>query len=183
MFALALLCSGQASTLTGTLAGQIVMEGFLRFKIRPFLRRLLTRMLAVIPAAATILYLGHDATYKLLILSQVILSLQLPFAIIPLIHFTSDKTIMEDFANRYWVQALSWLIAAIIVGLNAKLVLDQLHVWISTSAAPGFIYATVVPLVTLLGGLLLYITLRPFVRLPTREAFPAWKKISQLIRA
>ncbi|HET8546545.1 MAG TPA: Nramp family divalent metal transporter, partial [Bryobacteraceae bacterium] len=98
LFAIALLCSGQSSTLTGTMAGQIVMEGFLNFRMRPWLRRLITRMLAVIPAAITIWSAGEEGTYKLLILSQVILSLQLPFAVIPLIHFTSDRRRMGDFA-------------------------------------------------------------------------------------
>ena len=104
LFAVALLASGQSSTLTGTLAGQIVMEGFLNFRMRPWLRRLLTRGLAVMPAAITIWYAGDKATYQLLILSQVILSMQLPFAVIPLIHFTSDRERMGAFANKMWVQ-------------------------------------------------------------------------------
>ena len=104
MFAVALLCSGQSSTLTGTLAGQIVMEGFLNFRMRPWLRRLITRALAIIPAALTIYFAGDKATFGLLMLSQVILSMQLPFAIIPLIHFTSDRARMGAFANAAWVQ-------------------------------------------------------------------------------
>ncbi len=103
LFAIALLASGQSSTLTGTMAGQIVMEGFLNFRMRPWLRRLLTRSLAVAPAAFTIWYAGDKATYRLLILSQVILSMQLPFAVIPLIHFTSDRNRMGEFANKAWV--------------------------------------------------------------------------------
>lgn len=182
-FALALLCAGQASTLTGTLAGQIVMEGYLHFKIRPFLRRLLTRMLAIVPAAVTILYAGETGTYKLLILSQVILSLQLPFAIIPLIHFTSDKATMGDFANKYWIQALSWIVAAIIVSLNVKLVIEQITEWISASASPEWIYATVIPFAICLGGLLVYIILKPFVHLPPKEMIPAWKRLNHFIRA
>ncbi|MBI1792448.1 MAG: Nramp family divalent metal transporter, partial [Acidobacteria bacterium] len=94
LFAVALLCSGQSSTLTGTLAGQIVMEGFLNFRMRPWLRRLLTRLLAIVPAAVVIYIAGDQGTFKLLILSQVILSMQLPFAVIPLIHFTSDRAKM-----------------------------------------------------------------------------------------
>ena len=98
LFAVALLCSGQSSTLTGTMAGQIVMEGFLNFRMRPWLRRLITRMVAIIPAAFVDLTAGEEGTYKLLILSQVILSMQLPFAVIPLIHFTSDRTRMGSLS-------------------------------------------------------------------------------------
>ena len=108
LFAVALLCSGQSSTLTGTLAGQIVMEGFLNIRMRPWLRRLITRTIAIIPAAIVIYISGDKGTYQLLILSQVILSMQLPFAVIPLIHFTSDRRRMGTFANKLWVQWLSW---------------------------------------------------------------------------
>src|SRR5207245_9127697 len=118
VLAIALLCSGQSSTLTGTLAGQIVMEGFLNFRMRPWLRRLVTRSLAIIPAAFTIYFAGDGSTYHLLLLSQVILSMQLPFAVIPLIHFTSDRRRMGDFANQLWVTILAWITAAIIVSLN-----------------------------------------------------------------
>ena len=111
LFAVALLCAGQSSTLTGTMAGQIVMEGFLNFRMRPWLRRLITRTLAVVPAALTILSTGEKGAYKLLILSQVILSMQLPFAVIPLIHFTSDRKRMGEFANAEWVRALAWVTA------------------------------------------------------------------------
>jgi manganese transport protein len=121
-FAIALLASGQSSTLTGTMAGQIIMEGFLDFRMRPWLRRLITRMLAIVPAVLTIWIAGDKATYKLLILSQVILSMQLPFAVIPLIHFTSDKKRMGSFANKPWVRLLSWTTAAVIVALNIWLV-------------------------------------------------------------
>ena len=120
LFAIALLASGQSSTLTGTMAGQIVMEGFLNFRMRPWLRRLLTRSLAVTPAAFTIWYAGDKATYQLLILSQVILSMQLPFAVIPLIHFTSDRQRMGAFANKLWVRVLAWLTAAVIIALNVR---------------------------------------------------------------
>ena len=182
-FALALLCAGQASTLTGTLAGQIVMEGFLHFKIRPFLRRFVTRMLAVIPAALTIFYTGDAGTYKLLILSQVILSLQLPFAVIPLIHFTSDKQTMGEFANKTWLQIIAWLVASIIVVLNVKLVTEQISDWIAQSTEPVLVYAIVIPFASAIGGLLLYVTLKPFIHLPRKEAIPAWKKLAHFIRA
>src|SRR4029453_7478902 len=105
VFALALLCSGQSSTITGTMAGQIVMEGFLNFRMRPWLRRLLTRMMAIVPAAITVYLAGQEGTFKLLILSQVILSMQLPFAVIPLIHFTNDRDRMGSFANSFWVRS------------------------------------------------------------------------------
>jgi len=124
-FALALLFAGQSSTITGTMAGQIVMEGFLNFRMRPWLRRLITRLVAVIPAVLTISYLGESATYQLLIFSQVILSLQLPFAVIPLIQFTSDRSRMGSFANPPWVKVLSWSVAALILSLNAWLVVQE----------------------------------------------------------
>ena len=182
-FALALLCAGQASTITGTLAGQIVMEGFLHFKIRPFLRRLLTRMLAVVPAVLTIVYAGDSGTYKLLILSQVILSLQLPFAVIPLVHFTSDKGTMAEFANNYWVKTLSWIVAGIITALNIKLVTEQIAEWMRTSSEPILIFGIVIPLVTAIGVLLIYVILKPFIHIPPKETIPAWKKLSHFIRA
>ena len=112
LFAVALLCSGQSSTLTGTLAGQVVVEGFLNFRMRPWLRRLITRTMAITPAALTIYFAGEQSTFQLIILSQVILSLQLPFAIIPLIHFTNDRARMGAFANPLWVRILAWITAA-----------------------------------------------------------------------
>ena len=182
-FALGLVCAGQASTITGTLAGQIVMEGYLHFRIRPLLRRLVTRMLAVVPAGLTIAFVGDASAYKLLILSQVILSLQLPFAVIPLIHFTNDKETMGEFTNKYWVKLIAWTVTALIVGLNFKLVADQLGEWIGTSQEPIWIYVVVFPAVAALGVLLLYVTLKPFVHLPKKDAIPAWKKLSHFIRA
>jgi manganese transport protein len=182
-FAVALLCAGQASTLTGTLAGQIVMEGYLHFKIRPFLRRLLTRLLAVIPAALTIMLAGDSSAYKLLILSQVILSLQLPFAVIPLIHFTSNRELMGDFVNKVWLKSVAWGVAAIIVILNAKLVSEQLIDWVTSSSEPVLIYLTVGPVVTAILLLLIYITMKPFVHAPVGEVLPAWKKLGHLILA
>jgi len=124
LFALALLASGQSSTLTGTLAGQIVMEGFLNIRLRPWLRRLITRALAIIPAVAVIAIYGEGKTTELLIWSQVILSLQLPFAVIPLIRFTSERAKMDEFVNPLWIKLLAWPVAVIIVVLNAKLMFD-----------------------------------------------------------
>jgi manganese transport protein len=118
LFAIALLASGQSSTLTGTFAGQIVMEGFLNLRLRPWLRRMITRFVAIIPAVITVYYWGGQGTLRLIILSQVILSMQLPFAVIPLIRFTSDRGRMGEFANRFWVKALSWSVAVVILGLN-----------------------------------------------------------------
>jgi manganese transport protein len=123
VFALALLASGQNSTLTGTLAGQIVMEGFLHIRLRPWLRRLITRGLAVVPAAIVAVLYGESGTAKLLILSQVILSLQLSFAVVPLVQFTSDRTKMGEFVNPAWLKALSWAAAVVIAGLNAWLLI------------------------------------------------------------
>jgi manganese transport protein len=121
VFALALLASGQNSTLTGTLAGQIVMEGFIDIRLRPWLRRLMTRALAIVPAAIVAILYGESGTGKLLILSQVILSLQLSFAVVPLVQFTSDRVKMGEFANPGWLKALSWSAAVFIAGLNAWL--------------------------------------------------------------
>ena len=129
LFAVALIASGQSSTITGTLAGQIIMEGYLDLRIAAWLRRLITRLLAVIPAFLTILLAGESKVGELLILSQVILSLQLGFAVIPLIHFTSDKVKMGEFANKLWVKCLAWLSASIIVFLNIQLVIKTFIDW------------------------------------------------------
>jgi len=115
----ALLCSGQNSTLTGTLAGQIVMEGFLNLRLVPWLRRLITRGLAIIPAVIAVIFFGQEGTAKLLIFSQVILSLQLSFAVIPLVQFTGDRRKMGEFVSPRWLQILAWFTAAIIALLNA----------------------------------------------------------------
>jgi manganese transport protein len=130
MFALALLASGQNSTLTGTLAGQIVMEGFLNLRLRPWLRRLLTRSIAIVPAVIVTALAGESGTAKLLIFSQVVLSLQLAFAVVPLVLFTSDRAKMGEFANPAWLKALAWLIALFIIVLNAKLLFDTVHGWL-----------------------------------------------------
>ena len=130
LFAVALLCSGQNSTLTGTLAGQIVMEGFLNLRLTPWLRRLITRLLAIIPAVITVIFFGQAGTAKLLILSQVILSLQLSFAVIPLVRFTGDRRKMGEFANPRWLQLLSWTVAATIAALNAYLLVQTVRDWI-----------------------------------------------------
>jgi len=125
LFACALLASGQNSTLTGTLAGQIVMEGYLRLRINPMLRRLLTRLLAIIPAILVITLSGEDHVDELLVFSQVILSVQLGFAIIPLIHFVSDKKTMGKFSISPLIKILAWTVASILVYLNIKLVMEE----------------------------------------------------------
>jgi manganese transport protein len=121
LFAVALLCSGQNATLTGTLAGQIVMEGFINLRLRPWLRRLITRLIAIVPAVIVVLLYGERGTGPLLILSQVILSLQLPFAVFPLVAFTSDPRKMGPFVSPGWVKALAWAVAVIIAALNVYL--------------------------------------------------------------
>ena len=121
LFAVALLCSGQNATLTGTLAGQIVMEGFINLRLRPWLRRLITRLIAIIPAVIVIAIYGDEGTGPLLILSQVILSMQLPFAVFPLVMFTSDPKKMGQFASPLWVKSLAWTVALIIAALNVWL--------------------------------------------------------------
>jgi manganese transport protein len=128
-FALALLASGQNSTLTGTLAGQIVMEGFLNIRIRPWLRRLITRLIAIVPAAIVAILYGESGTAKLIVFSQVILSLQLSFAVFPLVAFTSDRGKMGAFANPAWLKLLAWTVAIVIALLNAWLLVQTLHNW------------------------------------------------------
>jgi manganese transport protein len=162
LFAVALLCAGQSSTLTGTMAGQIVMEGFLNFRMRPWLRRLITRLVAIIPAAITIYLAGEKGTYKLLILSQVILSMQLPFAVIPLIQFTNDRKRMGEFANPGWVRALAWPVASIIVGLNLWLAWGVIGEWITSAGEYRTLVALgVIPAAIGLLVLLMWVTLEP----------------------
>jgi len=164
LFAVALIAAGQSSTLTGTLSGQIVMEGFLNLRIQPWLRRLITRLIAIVPTFLTIYFLGEGATGKLLILSQVILSLQLGFAVIPLIHLTSDKKLMGEFANKMWLKIVSWIAASFIIFLNTKLVFDTISDWIHTSESPMLIFLVVVPLAIGAGFLLLYVTFKPIIK-------------------
>jgi manganese transport protein len=163
LFAVALIAAGQSSTVTGTLAGQIVMEGYLNLRIQPWVRRIITRLIAIVPAVVVIMIYGEGVTGKLLILSQVILSLQLGFAIIPLIHFVSDKTKMKGFHISKTTQFAAWIIALIIVSLNAKLVYDEISSWLESANHPIFLWLTVVPLAFGFLGLLLYIVFKPFI--------------------
>jgi manganese transport protein len=130
LFAVALLASGQNSTLTATLAGQIVMEGFLSIRLRPWLRRLITRGIAIVPTVIVTAMYGESGTAHLLVLSQVVLSLQLPFAVVPLVAFTSDRAKMGAFANPAWLKWTAWLVSAIIIVLNVKLLFD----WVTGAA-------------------------------------------------
>lgn len=164
-FAIALLASGQSSTITGTLAGQIVMEGYLNLRIPAWLRRIITRLLAIIPAVLVISYYGEHSTSAMLVLSQVVLSLQLPFAIIPLIHAVADKQRMGEFRIAPWIQVLAWIVASIIVGLNVKLVIDQITGWVASAGDQAWLLRiTVIPLTAAIGVLLLYVIFHPILK-------------------
>lgn len=164
LFAIALIAAGQSSTLTGTLAGQIVMEGYLNLRIQPWARRLLTRLIAIVPALFTIIYFGPQSTGDLLVLSQVVLSLQLGFAIVPLIHFVSNKKKMGGFHIGMPLKIASWLITAVIVSLNAKLVFDEIMGWLETSDNPIYIWIFVVPVAVGAVVLLVYIIVKPLLK-------------------
>jgi manganese transport protein len=123
-----LLASGQNSSITGTLAGQVVMEGFIHLKVSPWLRRLITRSLAIIPTIIVVAVMGEQGTEKLLILSQVILSFQLSFAVVPLVLFTGNRSLMGEFVNGRRLQVLAWLTAVVIAGLN---------IWLLAQTAMG----------------------------------------------
>ncbi|MGC8794406.1 MAG: Nramp family divalent metal transporter, partial [Bryobacteraceae bacterium] len=163
-FGVALLLSGQSSTMTGTMAGQIVMEGFLQIRMRPWLRRLITRLVAITPAAVTISIMGDEAVLRLLILSQVVLSMQLPFAVIPLIHFTSDRQRMGVFANPGWAKAAAWGAAALIVTLNVQLLGQTVAGWLAAAAEwVWLVRLLVIPPAAALALLLAWVTLEPWL--------------------
>jgi manganese transport protein len=161
LFAVALLASGQSSTLTGTYAGQIVMEGFLDLRLRPWMRRLITRALAVIPAVLTVSLKGEGATLQLLILSQVIISMQLPFAVVPLIRFTGDRKRMGEFANGVWLKLLAWATAAVILALNFWLVYDSTRSWMAGAAWRAAIAAPLIAATLALLGWIVFAPTRP----------------------
>lgn len=164
LFAVALIAAGQSSTVTGTLAGQIVMEGYLRLRIAPWLRRIITRLLAVIPALLVITLMGESETGNMLILSQVILSMQLGFAIIPLLHYVSSKARMGEFAIGFWTKVAGWVSAAIIVVLNIRLVIQQVGAWTTSLGSYGWVIQyIVIPFFVFAGCMLVYITLMPFL--------------------
>lgn len=164
LFAIALIAAGQSSTITGTLAGQIVMEGYLRLRIAPWLRRLITRMLAIIPAMLVITLLGEKSTGNMLVLSQVMLSMQLGFAIIPLLHYVSGKKQMGEFAIGFWAKLGGWLSAVIIVGLNIWLVTDQVTNWLEGAGEHAWIIRwIVIPILLFILVMLVYITAHPLL--------------------
>jgi manganese transport protein len=172
-FAVALIASGQSSTVTGTLAGQIVMEGFLQLRLRPIVRRMVTRVIAIVPALVVILAFGEGASGDMLVLSQVILSLQLSFAVIPLIHLVSDRRWMGQYAIGPWTRGASWLVAGAIAALNLKLVWDALASWLRGGGVSWLVWLAVVPLAVGLVGLLAYVALQPAVRRARGAAVPA----------
>jgi manganese transport protein len=173
----ALLASGQSSTLTGTLAGQVVMEGFVQLRLRPWLRRLLTRLAAIVPALLVVSLASTGASdskvvderlFQLLVFSQAILSFQLPFAIIPLVQFTSDRRRMGEFANPVWLKGLAWLCALLVIGLNMVLIGMYMGEWAEAVEKIGWsgawIYGSVGPLAGGLAGFLLWVTMYPHYR-------------------
>jgi manganese transport protein len=171
LFAIALIASGQSSTLTGTLAGQVVMEGYLQLRINPMVRRLLTRLLAIIPAIIVIVLFGESQVDNLLVLSQVVLSVQLGFAVIPLIQFVSDKATMGEFRITFLIKVLAWLCAIVLVWLNAKLVVEEAVPFMSV---PGNLVWKFVIVAASIGGvgLLGYITLHPWIERNRRRLAP-----------
>jgi len=169
LFAIALIAAGQSSTITGTMAGQIVMEGYLHLRINPWLRRLLTRLIAIVPAVLVIVIYGDEKVDDLLIFSQVILSLQLGFAVIPLIHFVSDKATMGDFAIGSKTKVLSWLVAIILVFLNVNLVADETLALFHTDIG-WLAKAAIIMVILLFIWLFLTMTFYPLVNKKKRQA-------------
>ena len=163
LFAVALIAAGQSSTVTGTLSGQIVMEGYLNLRLNPWIRRLLTRLVAILPAVLVIGLMGEGRVDELLVFSQVILSLQLGFAVIPLIHFVSDKDTMGEFAIKSWVKILAWIVASTLVYLNANLVFDFAKELL-VGQTPLVIKILLVLSILFFFGLLLYIILFPIIQ-------------------
>jgi manganese transport protein len=169
LFAIALIAAGQSSTVTGTLAGQVIMEGYLNLRLQPWIRRLLTRLIAIVPAFLTIYFLGDDKTGDLLVLSQVILSLQLGFAIIPLIHFVSNKKKMGEFTIPLWQKIASWVSVSVIVFLNCQMLFQKVKDWLANSDYAVLIACTVVPFMLFCLGILLYIIFEPLFAKHKRE--------------
>ena len=163
LFAVALIAAGQSSTVTGTLSGQIVMEGYLNLRLNPWIRRLLTRLVAIVPAVLVIGLMGEGRVDELLVFSQVILSLQLGFAVIPLIHFVSDKKTMGEFAIKSWVKTLAWIVASILVFLNANLVFDFAKAFL-VGPTPLFIKIMLIVSILFFFVLLLYIIMYPLIQ-------------------
>jgi len=156
LFAIALIAAGQSSTITGTLAGQIVMEGYLKLRINPWLRRLLTRVIAIIPTIIVITIYGDNKIDALLVLSQVILSVQLGFAVIPLIHFVSDKTTMGEFAIKGFTKTISWIVAIVLLYLNSKMVMEQCNLLFHQ---PGEIFWKIIVIIAGIAFIWLFLTM------------------------
>ncbi len=179
LFAVALIAAGQSSTVTGTLAGQIVMEGYLHIRISPLLRRLITRLIAIIPAIIVILVYGEEKVDDLLVFSQVILSIQLGFAVIPLIHFVSDKQSMGEFAIKIWWKIAAWLVAAILVFLNVRLVVEEIA---AVYNEPGhFLWKFLIPIFAVIFvWLFLSMTFLPLLRNRLKRETKMHSKIPSL---
>jgi manganese transport protein len=169
LFAIALIAAGQSSTVTGTLAGQVIMEGYLNLRLQPWIRRLLTRLIAIVPAFLTIYFLGEEKTGDLLVLSQVILSLQLGFAIIPLIHFVSNRKKMGAFTIPLWQKIASWISVSVIVFLNCQMLFQKVNDWLANSDYAVLIGFTVIPFMLFCLGVLLYIIFEPLFVKPKKE--------------
>lgn len=161
LFAVALIAAGQSSTITGTLAGQIIMEGYLNLRLQPWIRRLLTRLIAIVPAFLVIYFFGEEKTGDLLVLSQVILSLQLGFAVIPLIHFVSNKYLMGEFVIPIWQKIASWIAVITIVGLNMQMLTNEVIDWFYQVENTWLIIFVVVPIILFFLCVLLYIMFEP----------------------
>jgi len=171
LFAIALIAAGQSSTITGTLAGQIVMEGYLNLRISPWIRRIVTRLIAVAPAVITLLIFGDDELGELLILSQVILSLQLGFAVIPLIHFTNSPELMGKFKNKRWLKILAWASAIIIIGLNIKLVGEELKSFFTSDYGENiFLVFLLIGFLVYISFLLVYVAFHPWFKKTRKKA-------------
>ena len=178
LFAIALIAAGQSSTITGTLAGQVIMEGYLNLRLQPWIRRLLTRLIAIVPAFLTIYFLGEDKTGDLLVLSQVILSLQLGFAIIPLIHFVSNKKRMGEFVIPLWQKLASWLSVSVIVFLNCQMLFNKVKEWLLQSDYAILIGVIVIPFMLICLGILVYITFEPLFKTTN---YPALSKFHGVV--
>jgi manganese transport protein len=190
LFAVALIAAGQSSTVTGTLSGQIVMEGYLNLRLNPWIRRLLTRLVAIVPAVLVIGLMGEGRVDELLIFSQVILSLQLGFAVIPLIHFVSDKNTMGEFAIKSWVKILAWIVASILVYLNANLVFDFAKAFL-IGPTSILIKISLILLILFFFFLLLYIIIFPIIQSKKKQERTAlhgaaveldWTKVAPIDR-
>jgi manganese transport protein len=178
LFAVALIASGQSSTITGTLAGQVVMEGYLNLRLQMWLRRLITRVIAVLPAFFVILNFGEKSAGGLLVLSQVILSVQLGFAVIPLIHFVSDRSKMAAFTIRSYTKIIAWGIAAVIIAFNMKLVIDKLTEWFAAMPPEKNLVKYGILCVAIFCAVMLgYIIFEPLIR---KFRYFGKKKISEL---